>query len=307
MEEEISLKELLQAILKGKVLIGIITAMAVLIAAGYSYLLVDPVYEGRTIIGFNKVSTAPENVQPLIDELTTIQNFENVLTSPESVVPVIEKLEIDRTYNSLANQIEMSRLNEGEDHLEIKFASSDQTEIESVLSELVVQAKVQLGKALSNRFDLLTDEYERQMLEEEKNIDQAVAAFNNLNAHEKLPTLMLVNENTSGNQYLLDVSEAYLEEFRLLDKTLQAEYNKALDKIDKHTELYNFYSGKLDEVNSVKDMGIINVKVNTVTAPRATMDPISPNKLLNIAIGLVLGLMIGVFVVLFKNYWNDEA
>lgn len=306
MEEEISLKEIIQVILKGKVLIAIITAITVLVAGVYSFIIVDPVYEGKTILGFNKVATAPENVQPLIDEFTTIQNFENIITSSETVLPVIESLSMDRTYTGVVNQIEMSRLNEGEEHLEIKFTSTDRAEIESVLTELVMQSKVQLGKALDSRFDLLTEEYEKQMISEEKKIDQAVATFNNLNAHENLPTLMLVNENTSDNQYILDVDTTYLEEFRLLDKALQADYNKAIDKIEKHTGLYNFYSGKLDEVNSVKDMNFIDVKVNTVATPRATINPISPNKMLNLAIGLVLGLMVGIFVVFFKNYWSNE-
>lgn len=306
MEEEISLKEILMIIWNGKLLVSITTAVALIAATIYSFIIVNPVYEGRTVVGFNSISTVPENVQPLINELTTVESFENLINSPEVISATTEKLETEQTYSGLRNQISFNRLNEGESYLEITFTSENSNMIGAALEELVLQTNHYMGVMIQDRLTLLANEYQTQMKLEENNIQDAITAFNVLDAHNQLPTLMLVNKNTSGNQLILDVNEMYLEEFKNLDKGLQSEYEKITDKIDNHTSLFNFYSRKLEEVESVKDMNIIDVRIDTITQPFVKSTPISPNKTLNITIAAILGLMLGVFIVFMKHYLKED-
>ena len=53
-----------------------------------------------------------------------------------------------------------------------------------------------------------------------------------------------------------------------------------------------------------------NIGTNSITISSEAMvpaNPVSPNKMLNLAIGLILGLMTGIFVAFFKAYWENST
>lgn len=56
MEEEISLRELIETILRGKRLIIGITLVVMLTAGVYNYYFLDPVYQAKTVLSVNQVS-----------------------------------------------------------------------------------------------------------------------------------------------------------------------------------------------------------------------------------------------------------
>ncbi|MGB3978485.1 MAG: GNVR domain-containing protein [Tepidanaerobacteraceae bacterium] len=52
-------------------------------------------------------------------------------------------------------------------------------------------------------------------------------------------------------------------------------------------------------------MGDANIMV--VSPAIVPESPVAPRKMLNVAIAMVLGLMLGVFVVFFMDYWKNSA
>ena len=50
MMEEISLRELIEALLKNKRIIAIITILSIALSAIVSYLILEPVYEAKTVL-----------------------------------------------------------------------------------------------------------------------------------------------------------------------------------------------------------------------------------------------------------------
>lgn len=47
--------------------------------------------------------------------------------------------------------------------------------------------------------------------------------------------------------------------------------------------------------------------INIISQSPVPMKPVAPRKMLNVAIAGVLGLMVGVFIVFFKDYWEKSA
>jgi uncharacterized protein involved in exopolysaccharide biosynthesis len=53
-------------------------------------------------------------------------------------------------------------------------------------------------------------------------------------------------------------------------------------------------------------MDVMRDNIIVLSEAYSPNNPVSPNKLLNLAIGTVLGLMIGIFTGLFRAYWKNS-
>lgn len=72
-------------------------------------------------------------------------------------------------------------------------------------------------------------------------------------------------------------------------------------------ENYLFFINKREEGRLADSMigGIIPIEIaSTAVLPQA---PIVPNKVINLALALIIGSMIRMFVVLFRFYWVNAA
>lgn len=93
-------------------------------------------------------------------------------------------------------------------------------------------------------------------------------------------------------------------------ETLQAEYAEKQQKyemlnheVELARQTYDAYQQKYKEamIKQSADVGETSIIVVSKAVPPAK--PVSPNKTMNLTISVVLGLMTGVFVAFFKEYW----
>ena len=47
--------------------------------------------------------------------------------------------------------------------------------------------------------------------------------------------------------------------------------------------------------------------IRVIAEPTLAEGPASPNKMLNLAIGLVIGVMMGIGIVFFRQYWKNST
>lgn len=308
MEEEINLREIISILWQGKWVITIITSIALVISVLYSFILADSVYSGDVKLSVNNVSSVPETVQPVIDELTKPEIFEQTMKSSIVLGKVIEEAQLDLSIEQLQSKLEVE-LPEGETDniIAISLKGEDREQIKSVIDHAITLTKEEMKVNFRSRLVLLEEEYQLNMEQENKNIIEAVQDFNDIQAAEGLPALLLFQQNNSDGQYIIEVNEEILNEFDDLDKMEEVNYEKINSEIENLTALYGFYSNNYDEIRSVSMLNIVDISINVLSDIYVPNDPISPNKLLNIAIALVLGLMIGVGVVFFREYLNEDT
>lgn len=85
-------------------------------------------------------------------------------------------------------------------------------------------------------------------------------------------------------------------ETELIEVTVQDRY--PMKAADISNEICKVFSDKIQDIMKVDNVSIIEEAIPPI-------DPVKPNKMLNIAIGTVLGLMIGIFVVFLKEYLDN--
>ncbi|SEP75841.1 G-rich domain on putative tyrosine kinase [Virgibacillus subterraneus] len=311
MEEEISLREIIEKLWRGKWIIVGITIVALLISFVYSFFIANPVYKGNAKVTVHNVASVPETVQPYINEMTKPEVFEQTMKSTIVLEKLVKKENLDSTIGQLQDKINVELPNaEGEvsnSFISISMEGTNREDIKAIIDTAISLTRDELGKNIQARLTLLEEEYQSKMKEEDKQITKAVEEYNNLGAGEDLPTLILFQQNASGSEYVLEANKDLLNELNNLNKAKQVKYKKINREIDDLTSLYNFYSNKYDEVRSISTMNIVDISTNVLSATFVPKGSISPNKMLNLAISLVLGLMVGVFVVFVREYFKQEA
>lgn len=78
-------------------------------------------------------------------------------------------------------------------------------------------------------------------------------------------------------------------------------------KVDISQKTYESFVGKYEELKVSETAKLGELSINIISSAYPTTRPIGPGKVLNIAISSVLGLMVGVFISFFAEYWQTTS
>lgn len=137
--EEISLRELIEILLKGWKLIAIITAICVLAAGVFSFFIIEPTYEAKSVLMASfatdklaSISKNGESVEAILNTISTypvltIQTYKEQIKSPKVLQQVIEELNLTKkeiTRVQLRDMISLEAIKDT-NLIEIKVTNSD--------------------------------------------------------------------------------------------------------------------------------------------------------------------------------------
>lgn len=117
--KEISLRELIEVLLKGWRLIAIITAVCFLFSGIFSFFILDPTYEAKTILmasdtaaRLTNLQSNKEDIAGVLDLLATypamtLQTYTEQIKNPQLLQQVIDELKLDKYAIDSGNLIEM--------------------------------------------------------------------------------------------------------------------------------------------------------------------------------------------------------
>ncbi|MFA5523148.1 MAG: GNVR domain-containing protein [Tissierellales bacterium] len=137
--DEISLRELIEALLKGWKLIAIITAICVLVAGVYSFYIIEPTYEAKSVLmaslatdKLTNVNRSGDSVEAILSTISTypvltIQTYKEQIKTPKVLQQVIDELNLTEKGISRSRLRDMISLESIKDTnlIEIKVANSD--------------------------------------------------------------------------------------------------------------------------------------------------------------------------------------
>ena len=105
----------------------------------------------------------------------------------------------------------------------------------------------------------------------------------------------------------IDTTQKELEVIQpdLADK----EHNQALiqRKVELSQGIYGTFLNKYEEIRIAESIEIGDSTINIISQAAVPEGPTRPNKMLNLAIAGVLGIMIGAFIAFFKHYWQTSG
>lgn len=306
MEQEISLREIIEIILSGKWLIAGITAIAVLVSGIVSFFILDPVYEARATLNItdNREEGNPNYLVKYVEQVTSHAVMTDTLNS----------LGIDREELSITGLREKisTEIVENTPLIRIKVTDSD-PELASIITNQIAASFIYYMRMQEQEELRSLARSEVEKIEAELEIHRATLA----KLEEELkntPEFILTQKSLAGDSYLHAIESerrraAEAGGLQLLDEEINPVYTSLQQSItDLRVEMKKLEARKEELIQRIEETGFISSQHIIITSPAIPPErPIAPKKALNIAIAGVVGLMVSVFIVFFRHYWQTTS
>jgi chain length determinant protein (polysaccharide antigen chain regulator) len=306
MEETIDLRELVTILAKGKVLIAAVTAVAIIIGAIASYLIMDPVYSTNATVSLNN-STDVNEKNSYINKVISPALYTERAKAPEVIQEAINKSGVKGyTVESIQSNLTVEQMPDTNlFHLTLKAPNS--AEATKILGSLIAVVKKTLSSELLDLTNEDKDQNAAQMKIEKENLSAILKQYQQKVTTLGLPTSILMNNVIpGGNQYLINLDDTSSKALSSISSEEFSELNELSKKIETQETVYQEYLTKERQLNALTKMFQKETKiVSTVSLPIEQENPVSPKPVMNMAIALVIGLMTGVGIVFLRNYWKE--
>lgn len=239
--EEISLRELIEILLKGKKIIAVITIIAILASGLISFMVLEPEYEAKTILmasGMNaktQVQSGAQGVEELLDNMSqypqmTIEAYKEQIKNPQILDQTIGELNLDEqgiSRVSLRNMITLSTIKDT-NLITISVKHNDKILAANIANTVAKKFTVHISEIAKSQADKSSNYIKVQMEVEKTNLDAALLEYKNyLSQPQGLTELQKeVNSKTDLiTQYKTDLLNAEIKE-RKLTASLDAANNE---------------------------------------------------------------------------------
>lgn len=267
--EEIDIRELLMLLWSKKIFITGLTIVMIIIAGIYSFYVIDPVYQAKTTVQLSNTGDFYSNPATAM----------RLLKSNAIVMPIMEELGEDYSEAEVQGYLGGNMTLGNPDNtkiVDISLKSADPIIAQKLLTGIITsykeEADIQYNRIINNsKENLATIENSLDLLDEEiKSVNQDMDNISNSDISSTEKSILM-----SG---LTNKISTYIEQRNSLVSEKRAIEEKLL---------------------SYQSFQILNQAY-------VSEDPVSPNKMLNIAIAAVLGIMIAIFLVFFIEFLKDD-
>lgn len=230
MEEEISLRELIEILIRGKWLIAGITLVAVLISGIFSFFIIPTTYEAGVTLVAPPLSVKNQQ-NSIIDTLLnfvspfpqmTLETYRMQVTSPQILNQVKEELNLDPnkyTLESLRNSINLETV-KNTNFIKITVKDSDPEMAAKIANAVASKFVDYVLNTLKEQMGKAAVFLENQMQEQEKNLKKVTEELKNFNAQPQ--DAIELQEDIESKLQLLSDFKARIEELEVTEKAIRS-------------------------------------------------------------------------------------
>jgi len=306
MQEEISLRELIEILLKGKKIIIGCTIFAIILAAIVTFFIISPIYEAVSVLSIQSI--AYETYSGNTNSTNIFLNDDNLDWKAFSQI-YAENIQDSRflissliKYPSMTEEAYKNKLTSHEilNKVKLEVPSIKNSSIESLRSKINITSKdglftikvkdpdpqtaANIANLLVEKFITYMDKYNSEYID---NLNRYIAS-----AIEKQEKDMEV--------LVAEVEKSELSKDNNKFEQLHIKY-------DVSKQIYEVLLFKQEQLKLIQMKDFDDKNVSLIRKAYEPKNPISPNKKLNLTIAAVLGLMIGVFAAFFREYWQTSS
>lgn len=286
MEEEISLREIVEIVFQGRKVIAGITLACIVIGAVFSFVILDPVYEAKTILSINQDSqqkSKPGGLEGLVNDLTELPqvNAQSYATQAKTSVVLrstMERIGIDTKtmpVSAFAQKINISNI-KGTDLLEITVKDKDPKMAAAIANTMATAFVNFISDISKNRIDKTIVFLESQVGEEQAKVDENVEKMKIF--LEKSPSVTQLEKELETNLGILASLRAQAVEYNIQTRGLTASIEASekelitlSDKIQLKRSLFDdpvLFQALADKNNtgilSTSELELISEEINPV-------------------------------------------
>lgn len=302
MEETIELREIIDVILKGKWVIAICTIFSLLFTGIVSWFVLEEQYESKAVVQINSgVQDAGIMASYVATEFTPMvymQRLQNVEQNKKYFKDngAIEFISKNLTVSNQANT----------NLVELKYVANNPEVAQKGLKLLMEKTKSEVSSSLKETLNQLEQTYLKESDSLSTEIEQLMSSYNAVITKNELPEILIL-QTISSSQFVLNLTKEQSSALSNVTGAIQNELLQLKAQIDIKSLEYHSVLTKFQSVKTGLDSFKADPFIQVIIDPTLAEFTTSPNKVLNLAIGLVLGLMIGIGLVFFRFYWKESA
>lgn len=305
MEETIELRELIEIVWKGKAIIALCTIVCMLLAGVASWFVLEEKYESKAVV---QVAGAVQDTGIMANYVSTEFTptiYAQRIQNKQIMQQALQDAGIKIKYNE-KNLVTTTDADPTKNIVELKYTSNSAKEAQQQLQILMDAAKQKMNESVQQTLQQLESTYKIEAESLTKEINSNIEQYNQIIRENNLPKILIL-QTIINSEIVLNISEeqaATLSNVNgdLQNQLLQLQIQIQTKSEEYHNILTNYQSIKT-ELDSFKPDPFIRI----IAEPSLAEGVSSPNKLLNLAIGLVVGVMLGLGIVFFREYWKKSA
>ncbi len=229
--EEISLRELIEILIKRKKLIAILTTLVIFITGIINFVFLTPVYEAKTILMASGMNTKPQaqpevkGVEELLENMSSypqmsVEAYKEQIKNPQILNQTIAELGLDKQGIDRVNLRDMITLNTLKDTnlITISVKHTDKILAANIANTVARKFTEHISEMAKSQADKSSNYIRTQMEVEKTNLDQALLEYKNyLSLPKGLVELQKEVDSKTDliTQYKTDLLNAGVEEEKL--------------------------------------------------------------------------------------------
>lgn len=310
--DEIDLRDIIKTLGKWKNTIIAVTLIFMLISGVYSFLIATPVYEAKAVV-------APATISPL----GFSGNLTYVVTGQPSDDFSDRKKMLDNMDNIVRlTQIDYSRYKEimTSDYVLAKTINelglknkSKEFNVESFKTNINVQLKKNgqvdtdiIEVTIQNPDAKLASQIANTLLKE---TSIYINEFNNENMNKLNKTLgiQLIAAQDDLGKAIGTLKQYQVQNDERTDSIkIQVEEKRLEGEVDRRQDIVDSFNSKILELKVQQALSESENRMVVLSAATVPEAPVKPNKMLNLEIAAVLGLMFSIFCVFLAEYLKSD-
>ena len=306
--DEISLRELIETLLKHKMMITLITVAIVIVTLLASLFILSPSYESKVILSITRAQNLTYNPL-LLDALSpnldlTTEDFLDHAISPRILESAITEMGLeDVTFEELMESINFEVLSPY--LLQVTVERNVPEEAKELAGIIAVEIDDRLGRQINESMSFFLNSMEQEI----KAIEESITTMENRLAG--IDKYIVIERSILDLPGMIPLDEDRDRLTTVLSQELNPSYIRLEESIDN-------IRGEIDQKQIEyrvleNETEIIMERLETSPAMPSRIvqqdeQPrrVSPNIQLNLAIALVLGLMLSIFLAFFIEYWRTS-
>lgn len=303
MEETIDLRELIETVWKGKWIIAGLTVVLVFAAAILSWFVLPEKYESRATLQIaNEVQDTGIMSSYIEAEFTpTIfsQRIKNETLMKEAFKEAgIEKKFVKENLSATV-QADSNLIN-------LTYEGASAEEVSEHLTLFIDKTKEQMDASVKNTLNELEKTYTFEANQLSDEIEALIEQYNEIVTINNLPEILIL-QTLVNSQIIMTVSDDQSQALVKVDGTLHNELIQMQAQVASKSAEYRSVLDKYQSVKTGLDSFRPDPFIRTIIEPTIPEKPSAPSKLLNVAIAMIIGLMAGIGIVFFRQYWKNST
>ena len=305
MEETIELRELIEIVWKGKAIIALCTIVCMLLAGVASWFVLEEKYESKAVVQI----VSPQQDTGIMSNYVAAEFTPNIYAQRIQNKTIMKQSLLDAGIKEKfdeKNLVATVDVDPTKNLVELKYKANSAKDAQQQLQILMEATKQKMDESVKATLNDLVTTYKTESNALTKEIEIIIDKYNKIIRENNLPELLIL-QTILDTEITLNISEEQTAALSNVTGSLQNQLLQMQAQIKSKSEEYRKTLANYQSVKTGLDSFKPETLVRTITAPTLAEEPSSPNKVLNLAIGFIIGMMFGLGLVLFRHYWKNSA